>query len=169
MRRESDHFGASWWPWSRSRCGPAWGSGDDGSDFPEIGPSALSPLPRASFALCPAVAFVRRRFFAAKIAGVVRHSSCPAAWREEARLGGGHAGPLRVPLIRLCTWPSISFKPLPPEVSSEESVHRRTAAIYFPDFSSYGAPVPEEPRNSFRPSGSVTSRPLALFDPSLDR
>ncbi len=108
-------------------------------------------------------------FFAAKIAGVVRHSSCPAAWREEARLGGGHAGPLRVPLIRLCTWPSISFKPLPPEVSSEESVHRRTAAIYFPDFSSYGAPVPEEPRNSFRPSGSVTSRPLALFDPSLDR
>ena len=124
-------------------------------------------------------------FFAAKIAGVVRHSSCPAAWREEARLGTrraggpcmpydarqdeGHPRPMRVRLIGLCTWPSISFKPLPPEVSSEESVHRRTAAIYFPDFSSYGAPVPEEPRNSFRPSGSVTSRPFALFDPSLDR
>jgi hypothetical protein len=32
---------------------------------------------------------------------------------------------------------------------------------------SSGAPVPEDPRNSFRPSGKVTSRPLALFDPSL--
>ncbi len=32
---------------------------------------------------------------------------------------------------------------------------------------SSGAPVPDEPRNSFRPSGNVTSLPLALFDPSL--
>jgi hypothetical protein len=30
-----------------------------------------------------------------------------------------------------------------------------------------GAPVPGEPRNSLRPSGNVTSRPLARFDPSL--
>ena len=32
---------------------------------------------------------------------------------------------------------------------------------------SSGAPVPDEPRNSLRPSGKVTSRPFALFDPSL--
>jgi len=35
-------------------------------------------------------------------------------------------------------------------------------------FGSYGAPVPDEPRNSFRPSGKVTSLPFARFDPSLD-
>lgn len=33
---------------------------------------------------------------------------------------------------------------------------------------SYGAPVPEEPRKSLVPSGSVRSRPLARFDPSFD-
>ncbi len=82
---------------------------------------------------------------------------------------GGHTGSLRVRLIGLCTWMSLSFKPLPPEASSKESVHGRSAAIHFPDFSSYGAPVPDEPRNSFRPSGNVTSRPFALFDPSLDK
>src|SRR5262245_39219516 len=34
---------------------------------------------------------------------------------------------------------------------------------------SIGAPVPEEPRNSVRPSGSVRSRPLARREPSLAR
>ena len=82
--------------------------------------------------------------------------------------GLGTSGPLRVRLIGLCTWRSISFNPLLPKILSNESVHRRTAAIHFPDFSSYGAPVPDEPRNSFRPSGNVTSRPFALFEPSLD-
>ena len=33
---------------------------------------------------------------------------------------------------------------------------------------SYGAPVPDPPRNSFVPSGSVRSRPFARFDPSFD-
>ena len=32
---------------------------------------------------------------------------------------------------------------------------------------SVGAPVPDDPMNSFRPSGKVTSRPLARFDRSL--
>jgi hypothetical protein len=32
---------------------------------------------------------------------------------------------------------------------------------------SYGAPVPDEPRNTFRPSAKVTSRPFALRDPSF--
>ena len=35
-------------------------------------------------------------------------------------------------------------------------------------FSSYGAPVPDEPRNNFRPSGNVTSLPFARFEPSFD-
>ena len=35
--------------------------------------------------------------------------------------------------------------------------------------SSYGAPVPDEPANSLVPSGSVTSRPLALLVPSIAR
>jgi len=34
-------------------------------------------------------------------------------------------------------------------------------------FPSFGAPVPEEPKNSFFPSGSVRSRPLPLMDPSF--
>src|SRR5215831_18788118 len=34
---------------------------------------------------------------------------------------------------------------------------------------SVGAPVPDEPRNSFCPLASVASRPLALLDPSLAR
>jgi hypothetical protein len=37
-----------------------------------------------------------------------------------------------------------------------------------PGVNSYGAPVPEEPRNNLRPSGKVRSRPLARCDPSLD-
>ncbi len=32
---------------------------------------------------------------------------------------------------------------------------------------SFGAPVPDEPKKSFRPSGNVRSRPLAFIDPSL--
>ena len=32
---------------------------------------------------------------------------------------------------------------------------------------SRGAPVPDEPMNSLRPSANVRSRPLPLFDPSL--
>src|SRR5688500_5074664 len=32
---------------------------------------------------------------------------------------------------------------------------------------SFGAPVPDEPTNSFLPSGNVMSRPLARFEPSL--
>ena len=32
---------------------------------------------------------------------------------------------------------------------------------------SRGAPVPDEPMNSFRPSRKVRSRPLPLFEPSL--
>ena len=38
--------------------------------------------------------------------------------------------------------------------------YRRSS--YFSRFWSSGAPVPTEPMNSFRPSGSVTSRPLAV-------
>ena len=34
---------------------------------------------------------------------------------------------------------------------------------------SAGAPVPDEPRNSFRPSGRVRSLPLPLSEPSLAR
>ena len=44
-------------------------------------------------------------------------------------------------------------------------VGSRTAHFFF---SSYGAPVPDEPRNSFLPSGRVMSRPLARMDPSFD-
>ena len=33
---------------------------------------------------------------------------------------------------------------------------------------SNGAPVPDEPANSHRPSGNVTSRPFALFAPPLE-
>ena len=41
---------------------------------------------------------------------------------------------------------------------------RRQAVAYFSVGSepSFGAPVPDEPMNSLRPSGKVTSRPLAL-------
>src|SRR5438270_544404 len=38
---------------------------------------------------------------------------------------------------------------------------------WLPGASSYGAPVPEEPRNNLRPSGNVRSLPLARCDPSL--
>ena len=79
----------------------------------------------------------------------------------------GYPESLRVRHSGLSTWPS--FRPLRPDVSTHESVPKRTAAIHFPDFSSYGAPLPDEPRNRFRPSENVTSRPFALFDPSLDR
>jgi hypothetical protein len=88
---------------------------------------------------------------------------------QNVRLGLGRSGPLRVWVIGRCTRRSISFKPSPPEPSSEELVYRSIAAAHFSNLSSYGAPVPDEPRNSFRPSGNVTSRPFALFDPSLDR
>jgi len=88
---------------------------------------------------------------------------------QDSRLSLRHPESPRVRPSGLSTWPSITFRPLRPDVSTQESVHRRTAAIHFPDFSSYGAPVPDEPRNSFCPSGNVTSRPFALFDPSLDR
>src|SRR5882672_6821852 len=37
-----------------------------------------------------------------------------------------------------------------------------------PGVNSYGATVPEEPRNNLRPSGKVRSRPLARRDPSFD-
>src|ERR1700686_1885304 len=37
-----------------------------------------------------------------------------------------------------------------------------------PGVSSYGAPVPDEPRNNLRPSANVRSLPLARCDPSLD-
>lgn len=51
---------------------------------------------------------------------------------------------------------------------------RKWRLSYLPDVlfygrSSYGAPVPEEPANSLVPSGSVTSRPLALLVPSIAR
>src|SRR5688572_13814716 len=38
----------------------------------------------------------------------------------------------------------------------------------FVHFFSYGAPVPDEPRNSVCPLGSVRSRPFARCDPSFD-
>src|SRR5215468_2474403 len=37
-----------------------------------------------------------------------------------------------------------------------------------PGVNSYGAPVPEDPRNNFFPSGKVRSRPLARLVPSFD-
>src|SRR5207237_2654621 len=37
-----------------------------------------------------------------------------------------------------------------------------------PGGSSYGAPVPVEPRNNLRPSAKVISLPFALLEPSLD-
>jgi len=40
------------------------------------------------------------------------------------------------------------------------------AGSYFSGRSS-GAPVPDEPTNNRRPSGMVTSRPLAFSEPSL--
>src|SRR5882762_522041 len=67
MKPEWARFGASWWPWSRSHCGPAWGSGEDGSDFPEIGPPAFPPLPTAIFAPCALVTFVCADFFHRKL------------------------------------------------------------------------------------------------------
>ena len=36
-------------------------------------------------------------------------------------------------------------------------------------FPSFGAPVPDDPMNSLRPSGNVRSRPFARFDPFLAR
>src|SRR5712691_1891168 len=92
MRRELDHFGVSWWPWSRSHCGPAWGSGDDGSDFPEISPSALPPLPRASFALCPAVAIVWRRFFCTENCGSGPPQFVPRSLARRSAPGRGTCG-----------------------------------------------------------------------------
>ena len=38
---------------------------------------------------------------------------------------------------------------------------------WFSGVSSYGAPVPDEPRNSLWPSANVTSRPFARFVPSF--
>lgn len=38
-----------------------------------------------------------------------------------------------------------------------------------PGVNSYGAPVPDEPTNSFRPSEKVISLPFALRDPSFAR
>ena len=37
----------------------------------------------------------------------------------------------------------------------------------FSGLSSYGAPVPDEPRNNFVPSVNVMSLPFALFEPSF--
>jgi len=37
-----------------------------------------------------------------------------------------------------------------------------------PHFLSYGAPVPDEPRNNVCPLGKVRSRPFARRDPSFD-
>src|SRR6267378_138298 len=40
-------------------------------------------------------------------------------------------------------------------------------AAYWRSFFSYGAPVPDEPTNSFVPSGKVMSRPFARGEPSF--
>jgi hypothetical protein len=45
----------------------------------------------------------------------------------------------------------------------------RLAYFFWPGVSSYGAPVPDDPMNSFFPSANVMSRPLARFEPSLAR
>src|SRR5437870_146917 len=44
----------------------------------------------------------------------------------------------------------------------------RYLAFLPPGVSSYGAPVPVEPRNNLRPSAKVISLPFALREPSLD-
>ena len=53
-----------------------------------------------------------------------------------------------------------------PSRNSQEGV--RYFTLCPPVGSSYGAPVPDEPRNNLRPSAKVISLPFALCDPSLD-
>ncbi len=45
--------------------------------------------------------------------------------------------------------------------------YRAFGATWFSGVNSYGAPVPDDPRNSLRPSGNVRSLPFALLDPSF--
>src|SRR5262245_39856621 len=59
--------------------------------------------------------------------------------------------------------------PLRPVPSIALKIEKNRYQLYFcPAGSSYGAPVPVEPRNKWRPSARVISLPFALCDPSLD-
>ena len=53
--------------------------------------------------------------------------------------------------------------------AASRNAYRLRASPWSYGRSSYGAPVPDEPANSLVPSGSVTSRPLALLVPSIAR
>src|SRR5262249_53853647 len=60
------------------------------------------------------------------------------------------------------------LRPVPSIALKIEKNTEVSTLFYFCAGSSYGAPVPVEPRNNLRPSPRVISLPFALCDPSLD-
>ena len=69
--------------------------------------------------------------------------------------------------ITRCSTCSAVRGPRKSGANQEDAEPSRDLDVQFALLASNGAPVPDDPRKSFRPSGSVMSRPLARFDRSL--
>ena len=88
--------------------------------------------------------------------------SSPAFWPGRRRRRARRRRPAR-------RGPAISDLDCASDTSQSSDVRSRRLLLLRESRPSAGAPVPVEPMNSFFPSGSVTSRPFARFDPSLAR